>query len=110
MLGGVRTIWFLAAPHTGVLNIAGPWEVLGHANDVLGREAYRLELFGPGGPTVHTRHGLAVAGVRPLPTRPKRLPDVVVVAGGSPRTPLPDGEARIAAWLRRHQARIPTLV
>ena len=105
-----KVVWFLAAPGTGVLNVAGPWEVLGHANDVLGRVAYQLELFGPHGPELSTQHGLTLAGLRPLPKSVQRLPDVAIVAGGSPRLPLPDGEARIATWLRRHHARIPRLI
>lgn len=105
-----KVVWFLVAPGTGVLDITGPWEVLGHANDLLGRNAYQLELVGPGGPELRTRHGLAVSGVRALPQVAKRLPDIAIVAGGSPRDPIPEGGARIAAWLRRHHARIPTLV
>jgi transcriptional regulator GlxA family with amidase domain len=105
-----KVVWFLVAPGTGVLNIAGPWEVLGHANDVLGRVAYQLELVGPSGPELHTRHGLAMTGVRALPSAAKRLPQLAIVAGGSPRYPLPEAGARIAAWLARHHARIPTLV
>ena len=62
-----KRVWFLVCPGTGVLDIAGPWEVLGHANEVLGRSAYELELVGPRGPAVETRHGLVVAGVRNLP-------------------------------------------
>ena len=105
-----QRVWFLVAPGTGVLDIAGPWEVLGHANDVLGRVAYDLELVGPHAPAVRTRHGLVVGGVRPLPRAGGRLPDLAIVAGGSPRVPLPDGEARLVAWLRRHHRRIPSLV
>ena len=105
-----KRVWFLVAPATGVLNVAGPWEVLGHANDVLGRAAYRLELVGPRAPAVETRHGLVLGGIRALPRGGGRLPDVAIVAGGSPRTPLPDGEARLVAWLRRHHHRIPTVV
>jgi transcriptional regulator GlxA family with amidase domain len=84
--------------------------VLGHANDVLGRAAYELELVGPHAPAVETRHGLVVSGVRSLPRAASRLPDVAIVAGGSPLRPLPDGEARLVPWLRRHQRRIPTIV
>jgi transcriptional regulator GlxA family with amidase domain len=105
-----KRVWFLVAPRTGVLNIAGPWEVLGHANDVLGHPAYELALVGPRGPAVETRHGLVVGGIRPLPRAGARLPDVAIVAGGSPRAPLPHGEARLVAWLRRHHQRIPTVV
>jgi transcriptional regulator GlxA family with amidase domain len=105
-----KRVWFLVAPATGVLNVAGPWEVLGHANDVLGRPAYRLELVGPRAPAVETQHGLILGGIRALPNGGGRLPDIAIVAGGSPRIPLPDGEARLVPWLRRHHRRIPTVV
>jgi transcriptional regulator GlxA family with amidase domain len=105
-----KVVWFLVVPRTGALNIAGPWEVLGHANDVLGRAAYELELVGPRAPAVQTGHGLVVGGVRPLSRHGGRLPDIAIVAGGSPRSPLPDGEARLVPWLRRYQRRIPTVV
>ncbi|HVV49575.1 MAG TPA: helix-turn-helix domain-containing protein [Polyangia bacterium] len=101
-------VWFLALPRTGLLDIAGPWEVLGHANDVLGRAAYRLELVGPR-PTAETRYGLALGGVRPLPRAGARLPDLLIVAGG-PVDPRPGEQARAVAWLRRFHARIPRVV
>jgi transcriptional regulator GlxA family with amidase domain len=93
-----------------LLDITGPWEVLRHANDVLGRAAYEIELVGPGGPTLRTRHGLLIAGVRPLPAKVRRLPDVAFIAGGSPATPLPNAELRLVGWLRRHHRRISTMV
>lgn len=105
-----KRVWFLVAPRTGLLNIGGPWEVLGHANEVLGRTAYELTLVGPSGPTIPTRHGLVVGGVRPLPRSTTRPPDVAIVTGGSPRTPVPEAEARLASWLRRHHAGIGTIV
>jgi transcriptional regulator GlxA family with amidase domain len=105
-----KIVWFLVVPGTGLLNIGNPWEVLGHANDVLGRVAYQLELVGPCGPQLPTRHGLTVGGIRALPKTTKRLPDIAIVAGGSPRTPLPDGEALLVPWLRHHHSRIPRLV
>lgn len=105
-----QRVWFLVAPGTGVLDIAGPWEVLGHAKDVLGRPAYELELVGPRAPSVRTRYGLVVGGVRPLPRAGARLPDIAIVAGGSPRLPLPDGEARLVSWLRRNHPQIPTVI
>jgi transcriptional regulator GlxA family with amidase domain len=108
-----KRVWFLVAPQSGLLNIGGPWEVLGNANDILGREAYTCALVGPKAPNVRTRHGLVVAGVRPLPrshVRPGDLPDVAIVAGGSPRTPLPEEQTRIASWLSRHHMGIGTIV
>src|SRR5579862_3977097 len=104
-----KRVWFLVAPQTGLLNIAGPWEVLGHANEVLGRTAYEPALVGPAGPALPTRHGIVVGGVRPLPRAPARLPDVAIVAGG-PQGPPRQGNAALVAWLRRHQAKIPTIV
>src|SRR5438445_10589152 len=105
MRRSAKRVWFFVAPNTGLLNIGGPWEVLGHANEVLGRTAYECELVGPSGPAVPTRHGIVLTGIRPLPRTTARLPDVAIVAGGSPRYPLPDGEARLVPWLRRHPAR-----
>lgn len=105
-----KKVWFLVVPGSELLDISGPWEVLGHANDVLGWPAYELLLVGPSGPTVRTRHGLLVSSVRRLPIRAKRLPDVAIVAGGSPLEVLPPPEMSLVAWLRRHHARIPALV
>jgi len=112
MAPATKRVWFLVVPGTGVLDIAGPWEVLGHANDVLGRPAYQLEALGPRGPAVETRHGLVVGGIRPLPRdvqRSGRLPDVAIVAG-APIRPLPEVDDRLVPWLRRFHARIPTVV
>jgi transcriptional regulator GlxA family with amidase domain len=110
MRSKTKHAWFLVSPGAGMLNVAGPWEVLGHANDILGREAYSLAAFGPVAPVSRTRHGLVLAGLRPLPKRFDRAPDLVVVAGGSTLSPLPPEHAAIVAWLRRHHGRIPTLV
>jgi len=104
-----KRVWFIVVPGTGVLDIAGPWEVLGHANDVLGRPAYQLEAVGPRAPAVETRHGLVVGGLRPLPRGGDRLPDVAIVAG-APVRPLPEVDQRLVPWLRRFHARIPTVV
>jgi transcriptional regulator GlxA family with amidase domain len=105
-----QRVSFLVAPRTGLLNIAGPWEVLGHANEVLGRSAYELELVGPSAPAAQTRHGLVVGGIRSLPRSSARPPDVAIVAGGSPLNPMPHGEARLTAWLRRYHSSIRTIV
>jgi transcriptional regulator GlxA family with amidase domain len=105
-----RRVWFFVFPGSELLDVSGPWEVLGHTNDVLGREAYSLELVTPTGGEVRTRHGLVVADARPLPRRLGRAPDIAFVAGGSPLLPLPAAEALLVPWLRRHHAKIPTLV
>jgi transcriptional regulator GlxA family with amidase domain len=105
-----KRVWFLVVPRTSMINVAGPWDVLGHANDLLGREAYHLEAFGPTVPTIRTRFGLALGGLRPLPSRLDHPPDAVVVAGGSPAEPIPADHAPLVLWLRRHRPRIPTVV
>ncbi|MES1189328.1 MAG: GlxA family transcriptional regulator [Myxococcales bacterium] len=110
MAFAARRVWILALPQTGLLSIADPWEVLGHTNDVLGRTAYELELHGPRGPSLQTGHGLAVAGLRPLPATPRRLPDIAIVAGAPRARPDAQAQSELARWVRRHQRRIPTLV
>ena len=115
MARATKRVWFLVLPGTGMLNIAGPWEVFGHANDVLGREVYELELRGTRVPSVATRHGLVVSGLRPLPRTGDRLPDVAIVAARSPRLRLVHpgglrGGGPSVRWLRRFHARIPTVV
>jgi transcriptional regulator GlxA family with amidase domain len=104
-----RRVWFLVVPRTGILDLAGPWEVLGHANDLLGRVAYQMQAVGPSAPSAVTRYGLTVGGLRPLSNRRERLPDVAIVAG-APVDPFPDEQPAVVAWLRRHRARIPTIV
>jgi transcriptional regulator GlxA family with amidase domain len=69
-----KQVWFFVVPGSDLLDVCGPWEVFGHANDVLGRVAYELELRGPSTPLISTRHALAVAGVRPLPKTDDRRP------------------------------------
>lgn len=105
-----KKVWFLVVPRTSLINVAGPWDVLGQANELLGREAYSLQAFGPRTPKVPTRFGLWLGGVRPLPSRIGRGPDLVVVAGGSPADPVPDDHAPMVPWLRRHRERIGTTV
>lgn len=103
-------VWFLVVPRTSILDVAGPWEVLGHANEILGRAAYHLEIVGPHAPSMPTRHGLVLGSIRPLPKTTKRLPDVAIVAGYPVTAPSPEGEARLIPWLRRYRARLPRLV
>jgi transcriptional regulator GlxA family with amidase domain len=108
--GSQKRVWLFAVPGTDLLDVTGPWEVLRHANDVLKRNAYELELVGPSGPTLQTRHGLVIAGVRPLPAKIRRFPDVAIIAGGSPATPVPGAQAHLVEWLRRHHRRISTMI
>jgi transcriptional regulator GlxA family with amidase domain len=104
-----KRVWFALVPGTGMLNIAGPWEVLGHTNDVLERTAYELELVGPRGPSALTGHGLTLSGVRPLPRSLPHPPDILVIAGAPVRRS-PEIAEELVAWVARHSARIPSIV
>lgn len=105
-----KRVCFFVVPSSDVLDLAGPWSVFGHANDVLGRQAYELSVRGPLSGRVRTRHGLLVGDVGGLPRGNARLPDVAVVAGGSPLDPPPLPVLRLSRWLKQRAARIPTLV
>jgi transcriptional regulator GlxA family with amidase domain len=105
-----KQVWFLVLPRTSMITVAGPWEVLGHTNDLLGCEAYVLQAFGPSAPVTRTRFGLCLSGVRPLPSRLERPPNIVVVAGSSPEDPIPIDHAPLVPWLRHHRPRITTVV
>lgn len=104
-------VWLVTFPGSEMLDLSGPWEVLSHANDVLGHEAYTLHLVTPLGGEVRTRHGLVVTGALSLRAAQKRgMPDILVVAGGAPQLRLPPSEARLVRWLGVHQERIPRLI
>jgi transcriptional regulator GlxA family with amidase domain len=105
-----RTVWLVVFPGSELLDVSGPWEVFGHTNDVLGREDFAMQLVAPRGGEIRTRHGVVIGGVRTLPVRPTALPDIAIVAGGSPQAPLPGAEATLVPWLRRHQSRIGSIV
>lgn len=109
MRQSTQRVWFFVVPRTSLLNVAGPADVLGIANDVLGRSAYTIELVGPSTPEVRTRTGLTLTGVQPLPSTGHRLPDIAVVAG-APVQSRPEVDEHVVPWLRRYHRRIPTLV
>jgi transcriptional regulator GlxA family with amidase domain len=106
-----RRVWVLASPGAEMLGVTGPWAVLGHANDALGRQAYAPELVTVAGGGLRTGHGLDLAGARSLRSATRLgLPDDVIVAG-CPRAVLGlTPEPGFVAWLRRHHARIPRLI
>ena len=100
----VRRVWVVTFPGAELLDVSGPWEVLSHTNDVLGRRAYELELVTPLPGDLMTRHGIALGGARTLRAAEARgLPSVLLVAGGTPLVPLPAAEAKFVAWARRRQ-------
>ena len=105
-----RQVWFVVFPGSEVLDLVGPWSVLGYANEVAGREVYKLHLAAPLSGEIRTRHGLAITGARPLGEATVGAADMVVIAGGATESPLPPSEARAAQWLRKHHRGIPTLI
>ena len=106
-----RVVWMFTFPRAEVLDLAGPWAVLGHANDVLERRAYAPLVVTTTGGVVSTRHDLAIAATTSLASaRRGPRPHTVVVAGGTPSSALPEPEARLADWLRRHHAEVPRIV
>jgi transcriptional regulator GlxA family with amidase domain len=111
MRRAARQVWFVTFPGAEVLDLAGPWAVLGHANDEVGREVYAAKLVTPLGGEVRTRHGLALGGAHSL-RQALRLgsPNMLVVCGGAPSTELPPAEAALVRWLRSRQREVPRLV
>jgi len=105
-----KDVWFLVLPRTSMITVAGPWEVLGQANELLGREAYRLQVFGPSAPVNRTRFGLCLGEVQPLPRRLDDPPDTAIVTGGSVAEPMPEDQAPLVPWLRRHRPRFKRVV
>jgi transcriptional regulator GlxA family with amidase domain len=105
-----KEVWFLIPPRSGLISLAGPWEVLAHTNEIVGRQVYRPVAMGPSAPVVNGRYGLSVSGLRPLPLRCSKYPDVVVVTGGAGAGPIPPDQMPIVDWLKRHHENIPTIV
>lgn len=100
----MRRVWFLMAPGAELLDLAGPWEVFSHTNDVLGRCAYALELRTVDGVDVETRHGLRIGPARQL-KRSKEAPEVLLVAGGDPTGGTSPNDQVVVSWLARHHKR-----
>jgi transcriptional regulator GlxA family with amidase domain len=105
-----KRVWFLLTPRIGLVSFSGPWEVFCHANELLGRIAYQLEARGPTAPILSTRFGLAISGVRPLPSRCSNPPDMVIVPGASTTGAAPEERAHVVRWLKRYHAQISTIV
>lgn len=106
-----RQVWFFLFPGSELLDLSGPWAVLGYTNEVVGREAYTSHLISPLGRETQTRHGLVLRGARSLGDVANiSAPDIVVVAGGATASNLPPSEARAVRWLRQRRRSIPTLI
>jgi transcriptional regulator GlxA family with amidase domain len=111
MAQATRRVWMIACPGAELLDVTGPWEVLGQANDVLGRPAYALHLVAPLGGAIGTRHGLTLGD--PLSLRravAAGRPHTLIVAGNDPRPPLSPAATHLVRWLRRHHREVARIV
>jgi transcriptional regulator GlxA family with amidase domain len=107
----LRHVWFLMCPGAELLDLAGPWAVLGYANEILGQRLYITQLIAPGGGDIRTRHGLTLNGARSLGrTSALRPPETLVVAGGTLPESLSASEARVVRWLRGHHRGVARLI
>jgi len=104
-------VWFVVFPKSELLDLVGPWAVLGYANEVMQCEAYSPQLVSMSRGSVRTRHGLVVSGARSLEIAGRGdAPNTLVVAGGAPVNPLPAAETAAAHWLRENSRRVPRIV
>src|SRR5437870_1396111 len=106
-----RRVWFVVFPGSELLDLSGPWSVLGYANEVAGRQIYAPELVASTRGDVRTRHGVLLGAARSLEKASQLgLPDTLVVAGGAPTNGLSPTEAKVARWLRGNQRSISRIV
>ena len=106
-----RQVWFVTFPGAELLDLSGPWAVLGYANEVTGRRAYTAQLVAPLDGDIRTRHGLSLHGARSLHRMTSSAaPDMMVIAGGSIESALPPAETRLVRWLCEHHRDIPRVI
>ena len=106
-----RHVWFVVFPGAELLDLSGPWSVLGYANEVAGLQLYTPQLVAPTGGDITTRHGIILGSARSLKEAARRgMPDILVVAGGAPTNGLSADEAKVARWLRDNHRAIGRIV
>lgn len=98
-------VWFLVFPDSELLDVSGPWSVLGYANEAIGRELYCTRLLTPAAGAVRTRHGMVLGNALSLEEASRlAAPDMFVVAGAGLDNGRSSVERSAAAWLReRHR-------
>jgi transcriptional regulator GlxA family with amidase domain len=106
-----RQVWFLVFPDGELLDVSGPWSVLGYANEVVGRAIYCSRLLTAAGGAVRTRHGLLLGGALSLEEAGHlAAPDMLVVAGAGLTKGFSAAERAAVAWLRRRHREITRIV
>jgi transcriptional regulator GlxA family with amidase domain len=105
------TVWFVVFPGSEILDLSGPWSVLGYANEVGQRQMYSPQLVASSLGDIRTRHGILLGGARSLDEISRgTTPDILVIAGGSPTNGLSAAEAKFARWLRDNNHSISRIV
>ncbi|NUO75476.1 MAG: helix-turn-helix domain-containing protein [Lysobacter sp.] len=111
MRNRTREVWFVVFPGSELLDLSGPWSVLGYANEVLGWPAYAAKIVAPTRGAVPTRHGVVLGGASSLEEAARNgFPNTVVIAGATPANGRSAGEMRVARWLREHARRVSRIV
>jgi len=106
-----QEVWFLIFPDSELLDVSGPWSVLGYANEATGREMYRTRLLTPAGGPVRTRHGMMLAsGLSLKDAERQAAPDMLIVAGAGLAKGLSDPERAAATWLRKRHSEIDRII
>src|SRR5215475_5346703 len=96
----LHRVWIFACPGVELLDVAGPFEVLQHANDLAPKPLYAVQIVSPEGGAISTRHGVILDATRSLADAVNQeLPHTVIVAGAAPTEPLPKGERMLAKWI-----------
>lgn len=104
-------VWFVIFPGSELLDLSGPWSVLGYANEVLGWHAYAPRIVAPAGGSVATRHGVVLSGIASIDEAEREgLPRTVVIAGATPVNGRSAGEMHAARWLRANARRFSRVV
>lgn len=111
MRNRTHDVWFVVFPGSELLDLSGPWSVLGYANEVLGRSAYAPRIVAPAKGSVATRHGVVLGGACSIDDAARAgLPNTVVIAGATPANGRSAGEMRVARWLRTNSRRVRRIV
>nr|WP_268828240.1 MULTISPECIES: helix-turn-helix domain-containing protein [Lysobacter] len=111
MRNRTREVWFVVFPGSELLDLSGPWSVLGYANEVMGLPAYAAKIVAPAKGAVPTRHGVVLGGACSIEDAARDgLPNTVVIAGATPANGRSAGEMRVAQWLRANARRISRIV
>lgn len=106
-----QQVWFLVFPDSELLDVSGPWSVLGYANEAAGHDLYHTRLIAPAGDAVRTRHGMVLGSALSLEEAGKlAAPDMFVVAGAGLNKGLSPAERTAATWLRERQREIGRVI